>query len=59
MSSSKQSYFKLNKENASDKKDHYFYFQEIPSPDNPNNILYHYLETSLELKELENRDKVG
>ncbi len=51
MASSQQSYFKLNKENAKDKKDHYFYFKIVPSPDNAEDAFYYYIETSQELKE--------
>lgn len=46
MSKSQKRYFKLNKENALDRKDHYFLFNPTASSDNPNVIVYQYLSSS-------------
>lgn len=51
MSKSGQSYFKLNKENAYDNEDHYFFFEEIASKDNDSVVIYNYHGNSHKLTE--------
>lgn len=41
MAESQKNYFKLNKENARDFRDHYFVFRIMPSQENP--LIRHYV----------------
>lgn len=50
MAMSQKNYFRLNKENARDGRDHYFYFLISLSKDNKSIRTYQYIDTFLQKK---------